>query len=126
MKMRSLTRNLGIAVVGAVALSSASTLWAGSNSCNGKTAMMRDQGTVQSVETKSEALILKDSHLATLDLRYDHNTRFFERNGYLERSKPITSSDLKPGEWVRVIYDREGDNLVVKTVIVMPNHKTTS
>ena len=126
MKMRSLTRNLGIVAIGAVALSSSSNLWAGSCSCKSKTTMMRDQGTIESLETKSEALILKDRNQATLDLRYDHHTRFFERNGYLERGKPITSTDLKPGEWVRVSYDREGGNLVAKTVVVIPNHRTTS
>jgi len=80
------------------------------------TAMMHDQGTINSIESKGSKLTILDKHDAVLGLRWDKNTHFVMQH------KTIQPADLKTGEKVIVAYVKEDKDLVARTVRVVPAH----
>ncbi len=76
---------------------------------------LHDAGTIRSINPQSEMLVIQDRREATLSVRWDHHTQFFEHG------KPILSTALKPGEHVGVIYANKEGQLVAKAIRVLPH-----
>ena len=75
---------------------------------------LHDQGTIENIDRSYETFTMLDNRQAILGIEYNHHTRFFDEHGV-----PITTRDLKPGERVSVVCQKEGDQLVPRMVRVL-------
>lgn len=75
-----------------------------------------DLGTIQHIEPQAGIFTLLDKRQALVAIRWNHHTRF------VEHGKPALSTDLKPGGWVSVACKKQGDQMIAKTVRLLPQH----
>jgi hypothetical protein len=84
---------------------------------------MRERGTIDSIDTQTGQLTVKDARTHSAEVfNWDQNTRFLERHHRMGRSKPVQPSDLTQGERVAIRYEKEGDSLLARKVVVTRTH----
>jgi hypothetical protein len=81
--------------------------------------VMADRGTIDSVNTANKVLeITEAKSKQPQTFSWNQDTRFLERDHLWNRSKPIMADQLRPGEPVRVRYQKQNAQLVAKTVVI--------
>ncbi len=98
--------------IGAVAVCglglAGTTLWAGP-----QPRLLHFSGTLRTVDGSAETLTLMEARHAVVGIEWNHHTRFYAHH------EPIISTDLKPGERVKVACEKHGETLLAKSVRVV-------
>ena len=74
----------------------------------------RDRGAIEAIDTTAHTLVVKEANKATEQrFAWDETTKF------VQQGKPVKAGDLKPGQQVRIFYQKRGDQLVAQQVVVL-------
>ena len=88
---------------------------------------MEDRGTIQSVNASEQQLTIQESKSKQPQVfTWNQNTRFVEQDHAWSKSRPVMADHLRPGEPVKIRYQKENDQFVAKTVVISHANKAAA
>ncbi len=82
-----------------------------------KQSALRDQGIINKINDHGQWLTLRDRDQAVLRVNWNQNTKI------LKQGKPLAANRLKSGEFVRVRYEKQGNQLLAQEIRALPHHQ---
>ena len=88
---------------------------------------LREQGTIENIDTQAGKLTVKHARTHAAEVfTWNQDTRFLERRHLIGKSKAVQPSDLSDGQRVDIQYEKQGDNLVARKVVVTRSHNAAA
>jgi len=86
-----------------------------------------DRGKIQNVNPSEQRLTIQESKSKQPQMfTWNQDTRFVERDHLWSKSKPVMADQLRPGEPVKIRYQKQNDQLVAKTVVISHANKAAA
>ncbi len=89
--------------------------------------LLNERATINGIDPQAKTLTVTDrkSHAAQVFV-WNDSTKFLEKDHRLSKAHPVSANDLKPGERVYIRYQNEQNQMLARSVVIMPEHHAST